>query len=196
MNPVLQFVASLVDSLIWPAVLLVLALVFRTRVEALIDNIVSIRIGDKQVAFARSLDAAGEQAKKVADADTSPQPEPVELDQAAKAFRATSTSSTASPRAAIIECWLVVQNELNAAIERLGLSESVTGQCSTVRTVPLLRSSGYLNDDWVGLIHHLRSLRNEAAHDLRFDISPDQADEYYDLCLYAVHIIQALGAND
>ena len=45
----------------------------------------------------------------------------------------------------------------------------------------------------LGLLRHLRHLRNEAAHTIRFAISPSQAEEYIRLCENVIGYLEGLG---
>ena len=53
--PWLDFTSSIVDSLIWPIIILFLALFFRSSIRRLLDRIASVSWGDKHVKFDRKL---------------------------------------------------------------------------------------------------------------------------------------------
>ena len=194
---VLEFVSSLADSLGWPIAVLVIVLAFRRRIGDLINNIATISIRGNTITFARELDVAKGQAENAGlSTESIGSRDDTALGETARFVRQARESSLEYPRAAIIEGWLVVEGELIDACERLGLATSHAGTRRFSNAVRRLRSTEHLNANLNELLQHLRRLRNNAAHDLRFDVSPNEAQEYIGLCGEVVGYLQRLGRSD
>ena len=196
----MEFISSLAGSLSWPIVVLVAIVVIYPYIGRLIDKVASIQIGDKQISFTReldvTLDAALEQAEKASlPVKSSDPPERTVSDRAQRSIQKAKESTEDSPRAAIIEAWLGVERALSDACERLNLAQSYGGVRTFRETSGLLLTARHLDSDLLGLLHHLRHLRNEAAHAIQFDISTKVAAEYIRLCLEVVTYLQPLGRN-
>lgn len=193
----LEFIASLADSLGWPIVILIIVVAFRNHVGKLINNITTITVRGSTITVARELDAAKEQAAsaglRIKRVDTTDEPAEGET---ARILRQVRESSREYPRAAIIEGWLVVERELSETCERLDLATTRGRARGFMAASELLQSAGHLNADLNGLLRHLRHLRNEAAHNLRFDVSPDEAQEYIVLCGEIIDFLQNLSSRD
>ena len=193
---VLEFASSLTDSLVWPIVVLVIVLAFRRHVVNLINNIATISIRGNTITFARELEVAKGQAENAGlSAETVETPDDTALGEIARFVRRARESSREYPRAAIIEGWLVVESELFDACERLDLSTSHEGAPRFGNAIRRLRSAGQLNHNLDELLQHLRQLRNRAAHDLRFDVSPYEAEGYISLCGEIISYLRNLGRN-
>ena len=196
----MEFISSLAGSLSWPIVVLVAIFVMYPYVGQLIDKVASIRIGDNQISFTReldaTLDAALEQAEKASlPIESSDLLERTESDRALQSIQKARESTEDSPRSAIIEAWLGVERALSDACERLNLTRSYGGIRRFRETSGLMQTAGHLNSDSLGLLHHLRHLRNEAAHAMQFDISTKVAAEYVRLCREVVTYLLPLGRS-
>ena len=181
---VLEFVSSLVDTLIWPIVVLVLIFSFRGQIKKLFGRITSISVRGTQIAFGEGLDAAKEQAKSAGLQ--------VESESARDDAWPDREPNRDYPRASVIEAWLAVEKGLRDASIRLDLARP--GELRAVNEATRrLRRAGHVNEDLGGVLRRLRHLRNEAAHDIRFDISADQAEDYLVLCFEVISYLESLG---
>ena len=183
----LEFIASLADSLAWPVAIIVLILAFRRDVRKLFEKIVSISIRGNTISFDQTLQAAKEQAKHAGL--------PLETDSSRAELKSDRESSGDYPRAAIIEAWLTVLQQTADACLRLGLVSSPRELRRRIDTISLLRKAGHVNEDLDAVLRHLRHLRNEAAHDMQFDISPAQATDYLVLCEEVAAYLGQLGRS-
>lgn len=195
-EPWMEFVSSVIDSLSWPISIFIIVLILRRPLARLLERTASIRWGDKQIAFSSSLLAASKQVERAymdsPDVGTDSSSSELAFSSVKQALR----TSSKQPRQAIIEAWLEVEAALNAAGERLGLYESYGKRRDAGLAIRLLRSREHLKEDWVEALYRLRRLRNQAAHDRRFHLAPDQAEEYIQLCVDAITYIQKLGMRD
>ncbi|MDE0127981.1 MAG: hypothetical protein OXQ86_00245 [Gammaproteobacteria bacterium] len=189
----MDFIVSLVDSLSWPISIFLLVLILRRPIVQLLERTASIRWGDKRIEFDNSLTDVRENVDRTfqesSDIGLDPSSNQQALDSLHKAFEYRSKH----PRRAIIEAWLEVEEALDAAIERLELYESYSKHRNAGLAIRLLRSAEQLRGEWVEALKGLRRLRNKAAHDRHFDLEPDQAEEYIQLCVDVITYISKLG---
>ena len=107
--------------------------------------------------------------------------------------RVPRETSIARPRLADIEAWIEVEAEINRAAERIGVDASIEGRQPTNLAIRLFRAREHINRDWIGVLNYLRSLRNQAAYIRRFDLAPEQAEEYTRLCADVIADLRQLN---
>lgn len=96
---VLEACLRLLSVLIWPLLILALALVYRDPLTRLIDRMKSLSWGDKGAQFAEEVEAAEDKA----DIEPSPEAAAVALD------RSTLVAAAQNPRGTILSAWLEVE---------------------------------------------------------------------------------------
>ena len=155
------------SSLMWPAVILGIAILYRTEIREGISRLSSVRYRGFEVGFSEALHAAGDLAK-VAAADSPPSPGAVlkELDAGPAAHSPSSDRlrrlAELSPRVAILEAWHEVEH---------------AGAHARVASDPTA-------SPWEPLFDRLHSLRNRVASagaEIDNYLRPDQARQYADL---------------
>lgn len=197
----MEFTSLLVDSLVWPILVLVGVVLFRSQIGKLIDRVRSVQFNGKQVDFDKAIDdgllAAKEQARKV---DLPEEDTGVGMamgpDRALWRIRKAQASTGDSPRGAIIESWVALERALGDACERLGLRKGHGRGPGARRAAVLMAGAGHFNAEFLRLLDQLRHLRNEAAHAVQFDIARPVAEEYVQLCLEAIRFLNRLDRSD
>lgn len=171
---ILAFIASLVQSLAWPAAIVVCAWTFRAPILKLLSTMRSLKYGDLKMDFGEEL----------TDIEASIQPaENVELSQQDQTenvhFRKLAEGS---PRGAVIEAWLSVEQSLLDLAEVNELD--VKGSKGRVprRLIQELAKRRLISPDIEEQILALLNLRNQAAHvkDM-LQITPVDAIRYKEL---------------
>ncbi|MDQ5822243.1 MAG: hypothetical protein M3540_12455 [Actinomycetota bacterium] len=152
----LEFIASIIGSLAWPAAFVVALAVFRTPLGKLIERIKGARF--KGVEFDLT-----EVQEEIEAADL-PEPAP---DQAAQAAR-TEALARVDPRSAVISAWIPVETELRLLSEQHELRGRVKD----------LEKAGVITAELARIVRDLRRLRHEAVHASEFDISETEARKY------------------
>lgn len=167
-----EFLASLVDSLAWPASLLVLVFLVRDELKKLIPALENLRYKGFEVEFGRKVAELEEQAEA---ADLPPSESYLGDDQESVVARLVPIS----PRAAVMEAWREVEMAMRGAARRhdIGLSQ----QLGVRLMAEELSKAGVLSPSTVDLLSDLRALRNEAAHAKEVDLAPGDAWEYAQL---------------
>lgn len=180
----LQFVAELVQALAWPLTVLVLGLLFRAEIRGLLGRMKKGKVGAAELEFevaVRSLESESKAfaAPAVASALTAPQVALLSSD----------------PRAAIIGAWLQVED----AVEQL-----LYARAASVDEVPknrgaLLRAltrQALLAPQHIALLNELRTLRNQAVHEVDFRPAPDSVSTYLKLANEVLAAIHAVAGTE
>lgn len=172
-SSVLDFIASLIDSLAWPVAVVVIAIVLRRPISGLIKAIRTLSFGDARAEFGEEMNSAEAKAEVLkTEAATSGEPI-VPLDQQvlksgdmsiATPFPRFEKLAVAAPSAAILEIWSVIYRELNKAATAHGIKAR-----NAKGVIDQLALRGVLDSLVVSLLNDLRVMRNSAAHS-----APDQ----------------------
>ena len=181
-----QFVASVVDSLAWPATIVVLVLVLRGPLEKLVPMLQKMKFKDFELSFGEKIDRAREDAGLALRYSEGPAP-PEEQ----KALEL----AVVSPRAAVTEAWLWVETAATEAADRLQLAPSSRSRTGWRRLSELVRHPGF-DRGAASMLQELRSLRNEAAHSPQFALSADSAVQYIAAARQLVAHLHALRPGD
>lgn len=176
----LTFFSNLVDSLAWPAVIVVLLFLTRNELPAIAQLIRKIRYGDLEVEF-------GESAKVVKDKSASVLPAPAPNARLSggplqEQRERLAFLSELAPRSAILEAWLQIEAAAVDLIKKQGVDSFRTLPGPT-RLRDHLQKLRILTPEQVSIFEDLRKLRNEAVHsiDAAFDI--DAVSDYVDSAL-------------
>jgi hypothetical protein len=178
----LQFIASLVNSLAWPLVVLVIAVVFRTKITDLLSGGVKrLKAGPIEVEWDRTLSEAR-----------------VELDQPGAPLEAqgdrgpVSTElaelTRISPRAAVIEGFARVEQALHEKLKDVDNDGKMRlGAAGLAR---LGAEHNLVNEETVRAIEGLATLRNLAAHGRDGETTPDRAMDYLALVDAVLYVLR------
>ena len=161
----LEFISSLIDSIVWPAAIIVLVFAFRAPLRKVLQELSGLRFGDFEMDFGPGIKRIGDQAKKIGL--ESPK-RPI----SARAGTLDSSQIIADalqltrefPEPAVILAWTAVEHELLQAIMRLAISPDYPAYNSAHKNIMILREQGYLDRDTCEILDGMRNLRNAAAH--------------------------------
>lgn len=202
----LNFIAALVDSLVWPVALLALLALLRKEIRSLIPNLSKLRYRELELEFGKRLH---ELEERVEEQELLPPPDiaatlpsvegTAEITLPPFDSHGTGVVSSPgvspvvvrlapiSPRAAIAEAWRGVEHALEDAARRLGQK---SGARSSRRIIDSLVEQGLLRRFTPGLIDDLRGLRNQAIHAREIELTAQQALDYADLAARAERMIR------
>jgi hypothetical protein len=168
------FVADLVKSAAWPTTIFVLVILFRRELSEVISGLTGLRYKDFEVKFGRQLEAS----KVLAENAQLPIPErPQYAFSGAPELRfpdEVRNLAYRSPREAVLEAWLLLEEAARVRLEVEGLEVPKNG----AKTIQLIEQNELLSGDAVKLFHKLRQLRNEVVHDRTIWMSPQLAEEF------------------
>lgn len=168
-----EFVASVIDSLAWPAAISIIVLVLREAIRRRIRELRRVRHGDTELEFG---DAVNE-AEKAAEQAKLPAPESTEWKTALVTELAAEIST--APRAAVIEAWQAVERELEALAEESGLV--IAQHASKTQLAKELELRGVIDSALASVIVDLRGARNVAAHADAYTIDRDEVVDFVKL---------------
>lgn len=115
----LQFVAAIVNSLAWPAVVMVAVIVLRPELADVFHRIQSLEwTGTKATATFSRL-AVYEKMVEAAARDAGATPDPAVAKSEMTEFSVLEALASAAPRQAVIDAWGLLEYQLNVASDRL-----------------------------------------------------------------------------
>lgn len=168
----MEFVSSLAGSLAWPIVLLVVFCILKKDISKALQQIKKVSHGDTQIDFSREMDRAKQDAQELLPETV------VDKDKLSK----SEAFASLSPRGAIIESWLSVENSLRAYAKRNNI---MIDEKRPFSTGSILMHNYYENQGigkgLLGMIGNLMKIRNEAVHLQDANITPESALEYVNL---------------
>lgn len=156
-----QFASSLVGSLAWPLVVVILFIIFRNQVAALIGRIKSYKGLGQELTFG---DRLAETENSVEEAINNPALDQGDLDQIDKIEpNPLAREAEANPSFVVIRAWEQVRLSLDALTE-VGLTKIYWKVRSGPNLITELRKANLINDDTAEALKELRDLRNSVAH--------------------------------
>lgn len=152
-----QFVAALVGSLAWPAVVGFLLFLLRKQLTRLAERLEELSLpGGMKATFEKQLQAGREIVEQIPD-QTPTQQVPTEPEEENKLQKLAIDA----PRGAILLAYLDLENELRDIAIKLGMGAKTTNQRSIMEA---LVKRGFVSRDASLLFDALRNARNSAAH--------------------------------
>ena len=169
-----QFVADVIDSLAWPAVIAFVVFLFRGPIQKLIPELRWFKWFGAEARFGNAVEVA---ATAAAQAEL-PTPEPTTGELALATELSTEISS--APRAAVIEAWLAVERELEDIALQSGVDVPERASAPVKLARDLVRR-GVIDAALADVIRDLKDARNVAAHARSYSVERDQVTEYVKL---------------
>jgi hypothetical protein len=171
---ILNFIASIVGSLAWPSFALAMVLFLRKPLRDLIPLLQRLKYKDLEVEFGRRVEEVRAELPQTVR-QVLPGPE----------MGAIAKLAEISPRSAVLESWLNVEQTALETANRFGAN---LGPSQTYQAIKFLERSDKMDRSLVSLLRDLRGLRNQAAHTPDFALGKAAALQYaesaYDLSHY------------
>lgn len=159
------FIASLADSLSWPAAVVLIFWAIRTPIAGLVPQLQELRFRDFRIKFAERASQAGEQLPSVPE-------RPSRKDIRTEAESDLLQLLALSPAGAVLEMWRRVEEAVAGYLDVYGLAAptgSGVSRAIQARVPP---------EVW-RTYQTLRQLRNEAVHAPKFALDESGALEYW-----------------
>ena len=182
----LEFVASLIDSLVWPLVAIVAIVVLRNPLGQVLLLLESVKYKDLHLRFRERLQQATVEASQLPGYSS---------ESLTAGTGLASEIAPISPRAAVIEAWRGVESEVLAAAHSLGTPFLKQGRPIFRSALRALEHSGRLNHEFIEVLDGLRELRNEASHARDFAFTVDEALEFVALCESLAALVRDTAAS-
>ncbi len=170
----MTFVSKLVETLAWPAVVLIVVSLLRKELGALFAILKKVKAGPVEAEFEREIN----ELKSVADAEL-----PAVEQQALVTSGQNELEQLAqvNPRAAIIESWRRLELAARKALSRLGITMSWRDAASPIAHARNLARNALLSQEELVLFNDLRNLRNMSVHAENFSPTLDAALSYIEV---------------
>jgi len=176
----LSFISKTVESLAWPVSVVIIVVFLRKEMGNLISKITRIRHNDTEVEFKHELAAAKKEAERALPESQPKLPLPSHTEKLAEL----------SPRGAIIEAWLKIEEALLKYASRHGI-EVNKNQVFRVRDLEFHSLDyGGIGKGLLEMLERLRRTRNEAVHLSDLQIEKISALEYAEMASRVVHRLE------
>lgn len=166
------FIAALVKSLAWPAMVLILVLLLRKELRGLIPLLTKLKYKDIELEFGRKVEQLQARVAVELPEPKAPALPPGPLERMARL-------AEASPRAAVLEAWRELEVAATERVRRAVIAAG--GDPSKMRPPEVLselQKDKTLSRTAAEMLPVLRELRNRAAHAPEFAISSESALNY------------------
>ncbi|WP_333010378.1 DUF4145 domain-containing protein [Kluyvera sichuanensis] len=159
----------------WPSVTVWFLKKYGDDVKTLILRLSKIKMGSAEAEFSENLSIV-EAIVTEKQQESETLEAPPDNDEFNKRVYSLKRIADASPRAAIMESWLLIEE----AAERGGFTNKEKG--SKIRSVDYLIDSlleeNEISKSTANLISEMQRLRNKAAHSINFDLTKIEAERY------------------
>lgn len=181
-----QFIAEIVTSLAWPALVIVILFIFKSELAKVVQRLAHLKYKDLELDFEKVKQQAEELHKEIL---VEPQAlkSPVFISLEDQILDAVERA----PSAAILLAWSGLETAMASAVARLAISPESPSYRSPMHNIEMLTKYAGLSKSPASLLHIMRVIRNKVAHerDAMLSITQDQVLNYANV---AVDIIQHL----
>lgn len=181
-----QFIAEIVTSLAWPALVIVILFKFKSELTKVVQRLAHLKYKDLELDFEKVKQQAEELHKELL---VEPQAlkSPVFISLEDQILDAVERA----PSAAILLAWSGLETAMASAVARLAISPESPSYRSPMHNIEMLTKYAGLSKSPASLLHIMRIIRNKVAHerDAMLSITQDQVLNYANV---AVDIIQHL----
>lgn len=193
----LEFIASIIGSLAWPAALVAIALVLREPLKRVLLTLTRVKYKEMEIDFGRELEKVAEQAHSIDVKPVFPLPTGKEKDSSTILGEAARLVEE-FPEPAVALAWSAVERELMAAVMRLAISPDYPPHNVPAKNIQILREHGLIDQSTYDLLNRMRNLRNIAVHGHggAGPVTADQAREFLALAGGVVERLKSLNRKD
>lgn len=180
----LQFIASIIDSLAWPGAVLVAVILLRRPLSALIPLLHRLKYKDFEVEFDREVRKLREEA--VLALPSLPRTVPTKVPEEVALLELSSVS----PRAAVMEAWLLVESTARRILEARGIKTEYEQPLTGPQLTWSLMDTGILDNTARVVFDRLRLLKTQAVHAKDSMISEAASLDYVESALTLVRRLE------
>lgn len=168
----LAFITRLVDSLAWPSAVVISIAMLRPDISGLMRRVRKIKHKESEVDLAEGVETAKEEASYIPDFDSPPEESGSDRLQ---------RLAEHSPRGAILDAWIGVEEAMEEYARRHGL-EAARTNAQRIEQIEMLDLDGlHLGKGITEMLRRLGQLRNNAVHTTDMDITEGVARDYVSL---------------
>jgi len=187
----LTFIAKVVKALAWPGAFLAVFLVLRKEIPGIVRSLRKLKFKDFELDFGEAAKAV---ASDVKDAVPSSQQD-VQLVGESRSAQLSRLAQIAemSPRAAILEAWLLVEASAVDVI-RKRTSNALTSLPGPMRLRDNLVRAELLSAKQLAIFEDLRTLRNQAVHAPEAQFTKEAVSSYIEAALSTAAYLERLAS--
>lgn len=188
----LTFISNLIDSLVWPAVTLLIVYWLKDAIAERIKNLKTFKWGDKEATFGDKL------AEVEAEAEAAQLPPPKDRPDppVASSFKEyLQRLAEVSPQAAVLEAWKEVEKAAEFLCQKISGEKHPAGSAKVDQIIADQFRLHRLSVSVYTMYRQLKQLRNEAAHNVHSSPTKVQALEYAEIALQVADALTELGAR-
>ena len=188
-----EFIASMLSSIAWPSVLILIFISLKTQIVYLFNKIAHFKYKDLEVDFDR--------VKTHAEAIQANEFKPDEIEEPtlrndSSVFNTLEEqileTAEVSPSAAILLAWSSLEVALSTAVNRYQPNSGNIPSRSTLHNIETIEKSGELSKSHIKLINEMRVLRNKVSHESEILMSINQ-NQALDYARTAIDLINSLN---
>lgn len=188
----LTFLSSIIGSLAWPAIVIIILYYGRNDIIKLIRDLKSLKYDKLELLFEQKVEDAALQAEVIAENENE------DIDNKYGEF------SFLSPYEAVMKSFILLNESSYKALKRLIEEGRITSTdfskydnkkhpvVPTWTLLSTLRDNSLLNDDEINLFKELMAVRNMAAHKSDLNITNNTAKSYVNSVLTLIKKIENL----
>ncbi|MDX1810026.1 MAG: hypothetical protein R3331_10835 [Sulfurospirillaceae bacterium] len=166
---IMKFIETIVASIAWPFSIIIIVWLLKKDLGQLLSRIKRIKHKDSEIELQQGI----EDAAKQADKNNLPRLE--NKDKQERIYRLAMDS----PRGAILDAWLEVEETLNSYCKRKGINEHIKSPMQLIQSIYMHDLDyNYIGKGLFDMLYKLKNLRNEAVHISDHEISTKTAIEY------------------
>jgi len=176
----LQFIASVISSLAWPAAVVLLVFLLRLPLTKALLSLTHLKYKDLELDFARGLKELESKAKTIEVRPQVLKPQFATKKNSAQLLSEAQRLAHDFPEPAVAVAWQAVEDELMATVMRLAISPDPPWHNSAMKSAELLLGQGEIDESTIDVLKRMRNLRNLAVHGHGGlgNVTTDQAIEF------------------
>lgn len=184
----MDYIVRIVEAVAWPVAVLFIGFLFRRELRIVVSRMSHMKYGGFEAKFEKALAEAEKQAKEIS---VSPKQESAPEIQFDETFERLNRLVAVSPKAAVMESWREVEIATKRAAESKGIR--IAGLIAGIKHVDELTQFDRNLIKILPLYARLRTMRNQAAHAMSFELSPEEAERYVVLATEVVEELERVG---
>lgn len=191
----LEFISSIVNTLAWPIIILIIILTLKKPISQLLLSLSKFKYNNLEMDFGKELSKL-EKTLEMKNAHKEYSDESKNTEGAKKENESEILSiAETHPSAAIIVAWTMVEKEIVKTINRLAISPDYPSYNSALKNINTLKDNEYIDTATYELLNEFRHLRNKVshAHSDGEQITYLEAVKYYELANKIIMILKEIG---
>ncbi|MBN2595375.1 MAG: hypothetical protein JXR82_01155 [Marinifilaceae bacterium] len=164
-----EFILGLIKALIWPVTILVIILLLRKQIKNLLNQLKSFKIKDAEFNFEKEIQAVKSQAKALTKQDNTDKTIDDYIQREDKKLKRLIELAELSPRGAILETWIELEENILEAGERnltgcTAAPSNINKNSTHGKIMKDFNERGFISNHYLELYYGLKRIRNEAVH--------------------------------